>query len=224
MRSKNHPLARHAYAMCKGVGLEIGPLHMPFELDAKVYYLDAFSSADLREMYKSAPYVEDIVNVHFISKGMPYTFFGDNIFDFVLNCHVLEHMPNPGIAIQEWLRIVHKGGVLYMIVPDKNYCFDKPRALTPVSHLMHEYENRTLAVGLDHYCDFFFEKEDGLPTTQENILYVGSQYEQQASIHAHTFDKDTLKEFLVQLQAALPFEITFYSPEHLHIHVCLTKK
>jgi len=38
-------------------------------------------------------------------------------FDFIMCCHVLEHLPYPGVAIQRILNFSHKGTVLYFEVP-----------------------------------------------------------------------------------------------------------
>ncbi len=43
---------------------------------------------------------------------------------------------NPGRQIQEWLRIVRPGGLVYMVVPDKRFCFDRRRELTEIEYLL----------------------------------------------------------------------------------------
>jgi SAM-dependent methyltransferase len=46
------------------------------------------------------------------------TLFDDNAFDFVINSHLLEHLPDPRRAILEWLRVVKPGGYVCMIIPN----------------------------------------------------------------------------------------------------------
>lgn len=41
-------------------------------------------------------------------------------YDFVFSCHSLEHMLDPKLAIQEWLKILKPNGVLFIIVPDED--------------------------------------------------------------------------------------------------------
>lgn len=41
-------------------------------------------------------------------------------FDFVFSCHVLEHMNDPGKALEEWWALVKPGGYLIFIVPDED--------------------------------------------------------------------------------------------------------
>ncbi len=44
----------------------------------------------------------------------------DNTFDFVHSSHCLEHMRNPYIALNNWLRILKPGGHLICLVPDED--------------------------------------------------------------------------------------------------------
>ena len=47
--------------------------------------------------------------------------FKDKTFDFVYASHVLEHLKSPLEAIEEWLRVVKKGGYVIIITPDKRF-------------------------------------------------------------------------------------------------------
>lgn len=44
----------------------------------------------------------------------------DDSFDFVHSSHCLEHMRNPLVALNNWLRILKPGGHLIAIVPDED--------------------------------------------------------------------------------------------------------
>jgi SAM-dependent methyltransferase len=44
----------------------------------------------------------------------------DDTFDFVHSSHCLEHMRDPAIALENWLRILKPGGHLICIVPDED--------------------------------------------------------------------------------------------------------
>jgi ubiquinone/menaquinone biosynthesis C-methylase UbiE len=154
MHCRTNPFGRKAYELCKGKGLEIGALHKPFDLDATVIYLDRNRTDFLRTQYRNDPRVNNIVQVQIVWQDSTYPFFDDNAFDFVINSHVLEHVTNPGRSIAEWLRIIQPGGILYMVVPDKNFCFDRRRAVTTVSHLMNEYDENVNKTTIEHYEDF----------------------------------------------------------------------
>jgi SAM-dependent methyltransferase len=48
-----------------------------------------------------------------LMEGVP-----DNAYDFVNSSHCLEHLTNPYIAINNWIRITKPGGHLIIVVPD----------------------------------------------------------------------------------------------------------
>ena len=102
----------------------------------EMVYLDMQSTESLQQQYAKDPRVGTILQVQLVWKGNTYPFIDNNAFDFVINSHVLEHVPNPGRQMQEWLRIVRPGGLVYMIVPDKRFCFDRRRQLTEIEYLL----------------------------------------------------------------------------------------
>ena len=53
---------------------------------------------------------------------------------------MLEHVANPLKAINEWLRIIKKGGHIIIIVPEKSACFDHKREYSMFSTLLSQYE------------------------------------------------------------------------------------
>jgi len=44
----------------------------------------------------------------------------DNYFDFVHSSHCLEHMINPHISLNNWIRILKPGGHLVCLIPDED--------------------------------------------------------------------------------------------------------
>lgn len=62
--------------------------------------------------------------------------FKDNIWDFVLASHVLEHFYNPIKALKEWYRVTKPGGFICLIVPDKRRTFDRHRQNTTLDELI----------------------------------------------------------------------------------------
>lgn len=219
--SRDTAFGRTAHKLCKGKGLEIGALHRPFDLDAHVIYLDYDKTASLRNSYKKDPRVGEIRQVQLVWKGVSYPFLDDNAFDFVINSHVLEHVANPGRVIEEWLRVVRPGGVLYMVVPDKNHTFDKPRALTSIAHLMEDFDTRLDKIPLEHYEDYIRNREGG-PTQGVDEL-IQTSFQKQTSIHVHTFTADSLRMFLDALKPRLGFALEHFEPQGMHIHVALRK-
>jgi SAM-dependent methyltransferase len=44
----------------------------------------------------------------------------DNSLDFVHSSHCLEHMRNPSVALENWLRILKPGGHIVCLIPDED--------------------------------------------------------------------------------------------------------
>ena len=144
---KYHDMAHY---FCKGVGLEIGALCYPylFNKDCKLKYADIFENSKLRNILDDIPaenlYHKKLVELDYILK--PPKFFlediEDNKFDFVYSSHVIEHTPNPIAAIIEQLRIVNKNGIVYAVLPNKRYTYDRLRKVTPAKDLIKKFENQ----------------------------------------------------------------------------------
>ena len=75
--------------------------------------------------------INDAVNISSVN---------DNVYDFCLSSHSLEHIANPLKAISEWLRIIKTGGYIILIVPEKSECFDHKREYSKFSTLLSQYE------------------------------------------------------------------------------------
>jgi SAM-dependent methyltransferase len=63
----------------------------------------------------------------------------DAKYDFVISSHVIEHLANPLKAILEWKRVLRMGGVMLVVCPHKERTFDHGRPVTPLSHLIDDY-------------------------------------------------------------------------------------
>ncbi len=47
--------------------------------------------------------------------------FKDEVFDFIVSNHSLEHMRDTGKTLLEWLRVLKDGGRIAMVMPDRKY-------------------------------------------------------------------------------------------------------
>lgn len=225
-RGSRHSLyfAGKAVQLCRGTGVEIGSLHKRLPLVANVLYLDVQKTSELRELYENDERVSRIEQVQLVAPGGRYPFIDDDAFDFVASSHVLEHTSNPPRQIQEWLRIVRSGGIVYMIVPDKRFCFDRRRELTPITHFVDEFESDVTSISLDHYRDYIVNtnEEDGLVRDTSDAC-IEKWHQQQRSIHAHTFTAESLRQFLDHFSARLSFQVVHFDADGLDIHAALRK-
>jgi SAM-dependent methyltransferase len=87
--------------------------------------------------------------------------FPDATFDYLINSHVIEHVPNMFAAYVESSRVVKDGGVFFCIFPKRNAePTDRPRALTTLEQMIDAYEKRVdmntvdLATWRCHYLVF----------------------------------------------------------------------
>lgn len=120
-------------------GVEIGGAkHNEFKLNTiNIDYTDDMSTVFKQE--------EEILcgskmPVDIVANGDNLPLENDSV-DFVINSHVIEHIYNPIKAIKEWLRVVKKGGYVFMIVPHRDRTFDKDRELTTLQEIITRQNN-----------------------------------------------------------------------------------
>ena len=219
--SRFSDFGKMAYQLCRGKGLEIGALHKPFDLDACVIYADRLNTSKLRKAYKGDASADSIQQIDVVCSDNRYDFFDDNALDFVISSHVLEHTPNPGIALQEWNRIVRPGGIIYFVIPDKRFTHDKNRRITDVSTLLQKYQEHTTVASYEEYYDALVNAVGGENTPVERVKKA---FEIQDSIHVHTFTADSAKEFIQMFAPAIGCEVVHFELQGMHIHVALKKQ
>ena len=72
--------------------------------------------------------------------------FAASSLPFLLNSHVIEHMPNPVATLREWDRVVVDSGLLFFIVPHRDRTFDRNRECTPLKHVLADFAVGTTTV------------------------------------------------------------------------------
>ena len=145
--SRTEPLlyrAIIAHMYIRGEGIEIGGLHQPLHLPAwaKVKYVDRMTVEDLRRHYPEFTALP-LVPVDIIDDGQTLGHVADASQDFVIANSILEHFPNPLLCIENMLRVLKAGGMLYMALPDKRFIFDRKRETTSYAHLLADYRAGT---------------------------------------------------------------------------------
>jgi SAM-dependent methyltransferase len=187
-----------------GEGLEIGPLHQPLAMPpyANARYVDRMRSDELRSEYPELA-DWDLTEVDIVDDGELLTTIPDGSQDFIVANHFLEHTENPVGTIETHLRKLKPGGVLFYAVPDKRYTFDFRRPVTPIEHMIADYEEGAERSRREHYtewCRLVIDEESGSVGTAEEaaseewVERRASELEDaKYSIHMHVW---TQAEFL----------------------------
>jgi len=184
----------------EGKGIEIGALHKPLNIPehkAEVKYVDRLSVADLNKQYPEIG--EPMVEPHYVDDGEKLKKIKNNSQDFVIACHFYEHCSNPLQTIQSLLRVVKKGGGIFLALPDKRYTFDIKRPITDFKHIVDDYEKGPSATKLQHFNEWV-ELVEGINDKAKKKERVHELIEMDYSIHYHVWDYDALCEHFGKAQ------------------------
>lgn len=210
----------------EGEGLELGPLHRPCPTHSKmkVRYVDRFSVAELREHYPELADL-DLVESDFLDDAEKLGTLDSESFDFVVAAHIIEHTKNPLETFKNWLRVLKPGGLIYLIVPDKRYTFDKSRARTSLEHMILDYREPSDERDFIHFLDF--AKKVGGKTGESAVKEAQDLVERDYSIHYHVFTPDDMTGLLEWFSKNIePLEIRdgpCKSPQSDEFHYLLRK-
>ncbi len=191
--SKGHNLTKYI----RGKGIEIGALNHPLKINcryAEVVYVDAFNKEDL---IQQNPEIcgQEIKAPDIVADAEDLSVIADESMNFVIACHVLEHLPNPIRALKEFYRVLRRNGILYLVVPDKRRSFDKERPVTTLAHLLRDYKERaSVENSINHYQEWLtlveLKKEKPVVTTLAGLI------DKKYRIHFHVWTPDSIVEIL----------------------------
>lgn len=137
-------------------------------------------------------------------------------YDFVLSSHCLEHCANPIKTVEEWCRVIKKGGYLLIVVPDPAFTFDHNRSVTAFSHLLDDYRNQVGEDDVTHVAEII-EKHDlqmDIPAgSKENFTQRSYNNFQNRCLHQHVFSFSLLTEIFDFLQIDI-IRKDFLKPYH----------
>jgi SAM-dependent methyltransferase len=214
----------------KHVGLEFGPLAHPLiqKDEGKIMYSDYMDRASLIKKYSRTKNPNKIQEIDYVIN--PEQLLAESIpdkFDYLIACHVIEHVPN----IIDWLLQLHDlllpGGLLYLAIPDKRYTFDILRPLTSLSHILNDYFRNIKKAEVDHIFEHLYlfrdiktldvwngqlseqimkPRRSALETYQDAIhIYETEPY---SEVHCHVF---TSQQFMTILQELIEMKLIPYS-------------
>jgi SAM-dependent methyltransferase len=131
----------------------------------------------------------------FPAEKIPYE---DQKFDFILNEHVLEHVPNAIQALQEWRRVLKPNGVLFLFLPHPKRTFDHFRPITKLEHFLEDAKNK-----VDSSDDTHWEEWKRL-VIDKGLAPHYQRYDKSESlssnlIHRHVFNIESTEQLLKSL-------------------------
>jgi len=193
-------LRRKGYALVKGSGLEIGAFEHPARLSrhCRVEYADVLTREDALRLFpeikpSSLRRPDHILD---IDKG-GLDVFAPASMDFVIACHVIEHVANPGRFVEELVRLLRPGGLLVIAAPDRDFTFDRLRPLTPLATLHRYFLEGRPPVGPEDYRDIVEFISPELLAGPEETVHAALERHYQRREHLSVWTDVTFRDFLI---------------------------
>lgn len=198
-----------AFAYIRGEGMEVGSGDRPVPLpEGAICHYGDIRDSEALEKYFGAGTAAKTPIPSFVDAQ---TFGGvpDNLLDFVISGHVIEHLPDALGAISHAVRVLKPGGIFMLILPDKRYTFDHGRPLTPLSHLIEDAKDGGRGTMLEAYREVGRHNHNWggrMPTPGELDEYANGCVSARMDAHFHTWDTNSFREMIEHLTTILPIE------------------
>ena len=145
-------------------------------------------------------------------KGHQYIYEASNLinipnekYEFIIASHCLEHCANTLKTVEEWLRVLKKGGIIMLILPQPDSTFDHKRKITNFNHLLEDYKSNIGENDLTHLeeiLELHDLKRDNSAGSKENFKKRSLDNFNNRCLHHHVFDfkllEDIFKFFNIQ--------------------------
>lgn len=180
-------------------GLEVGAFDFPTVQPGvgRCAIADARSSEELARLF-SVP-LENVAPVTWVlERGRPIAEQIPSRFDYVILCHVLEHVPEPIRFLNEIGALLRSGGVALLAIPDKRRTLDASRPSTTVDHLLARHYHGAAGPPLAQIMEFARAWDDGwrkLASESPHEFYAWAvrQYESgHADVHCNVWQDTEL--------------------------------
>jgi len=143
----------------------------------------------------------------------------DSSYECVLASHCLEHVANPLRALAEWKRVLKNGGLLLLVLPHKDGTFDWRRPVTPLAHLIEDYEKQIGEVDLTHLPEILALhdlKKDEPAGSPEQFRIHSMENRVNRALHHHVFDTRTALQLIDRANFQL-IQVNNFRPFHIVI-------
>jgi SAM-dependent methyltransferase len=206
---------------CKGYGLEVGASDCPYPFaKSKMDYADLFN--ELRSEYLNKNGFIPLMSPKCLLDSVD-----SNRYDFVYASHVLEHSVNPLGTLQDWVRVLRQGGVVYVVLPNKNQIYDKHRDATPLRVLIDKFERDIWIATMDEVVEMV-NKTSGLPNYEVEECHLKNLYttiknHPDGTHHYSVFDPQQSLEFIGLASRLFNLQLINFQIIRHEIHIVLTK-
>lgn len=191
-----------------GAGVELGPGHHPMPMlfpDVTVRYVDRWDPEQNRALFPDVAAGSTFTTPDVIANLDldRLTALADESQDFVVASHLLEHLANPLSQLEDMHRVLKRGGVALIFLPDRRYTFDRKRSPTPLDHLIADYRDRVTVVSDEHLEDHLRKTGVWQDSWTEEDRRQEFAFNRKRSIHVHCWTEDEFLPVLVHTIVAM---------------------
>lgn len=207
------------YKHFKGKGLDVGPFDKPFieavfakDNAIKVDYVDLHTPEELKRIFNEIPDFNPVMAdyVHDVSQQG----FGFNAtkYDFIILSHVLEHVMNPFFVVDEAIKKLKPGGILYIGLPDERFSEDNGRPLTHYDELLEIFDKKVKPIPDDKVVAYLSSPAISQVSWVKKQLKSGKKFtkkqlqnERERSFHVHVWNSGTALQHFSQFIIHRPY-------------------
>lgn len=204
-----------AATFLEGCGVEIGAFTQPNDLppDREIAFYDRYPSAVLRQFYDDTC-GRPLMEPDYVGDAETLGGLANGAFDFLIANHVIEHLQDPIRFLKGVEAKLKPGGRAMIAAPDKRYCFDQARSLTPFDHLVEDHEQGPERSRYGHFLAYITEA--GGLTGKAATDWADAYDPEDIRFHYHVWDAET---FVAFIRAT----IDYYAMPLALIHAAATK-
>jgi SAM-dependent methyltransferase len=136
----------------------------------------------------------------FIGEASSLPEISDRSYGCLLSSHSLEHIANPLKALYEWRRVLAAGGMMLLVLPDKERTFDWRRPVTTLDHMVEDYSQGVRDDDLTHLDEILQLHDlsrDRLAGTAEQFKARSLKNSTFRALHHHVFSVPSTLELLM---------------------------
>jgi SAM-dependent methyltransferase len=200
----------------RGRGIEIGAGPRPFPIPKNVtcHYGDIRDAQGLQTYFNSGDSPHSTQIDAQTLGGVP-----DLAYDFVISAHVIEHLEDPIGAIRHATRVLKRGGIFILVVPDRRFTFDQGRPATPLAHVIADSLDGGEGTRYEAYVEHLRHHRPQLPDSELGPE-ARRMAEQRKDLHFHVWSTDEFREMVEYVARSAPFAVvghTFVVNENIFV-------